>query len=100
MRNQHPAEAAKGERKSLEYSFLQSNELILVNMPDSTTEESIRKLTGLKGVHINSVRIIKSIDKKQISYAVVQFGDVRSVEKVKRSIYNVWLEDKKIRVIT
>ena len=29
----------------------------------------------------------------------MQFGDQKDAEKVKRSLYNVWLEDKKIRVL-
>ena len=72
---------------------------MLFNLPNSTTEDSIRKLISSKGVFVNSIKISKSLDDTQISYVLVQFGDQKDAEKVKRSLYNVWLEDKKIRVL-
>ena len=72
---------------------------MLFNLPNSTTEESIRKLISSKGVFVNSIKISKSLDDTQISHVLVQFGDQKDAEKVKRSLYNVWLEDKKIRVL-
>ena len=72
---------------------------MLFNLPNSTTEDSIRKLISSKGVFVNSIKISKSLDDTQISHVLVQFGDQKDAEKVKRSLYNVWLEDKKIRVL-
>ena len=72
---------------------------MLFNLPNSTTEESIRQLISSKGVFVNSIKISKSLDDTQISHVLVQFGDQKDAEKVKRSLYNVWLEDKKIRVL-
>lgn len=53
LRTKHPSElSAKERREALEYRSLGRNELLIFNLPNEQTVESVTKLVSVKGVHV------------------------------------------------
>jgi acetolactate synthase regulatory subunit len=95
----HPLEVGAQERRaSAEYKGkVTPNQLLLFNIPTSQTEEKIRNLISVKGVVIEDLEIKKAIDGHQIAHVKVTLQNPRQVKTLKNELYNIWIEDKKLK---
>lgn len=74
----------------------------MMNMPQGTTEEELKKLiesVGLKNkkVFLASLKFIKSLDGK-LAYALVEVGSQKEAVFLKDSLKNHWIADKLLKV--